>query len=75
LIEVEALETLEILDTPLRDMKIPPGVRFGAIVRGGQVIIPRGDTVIRAGDRVIIFALVQQIKKVEQMFSVQLGYF
>jgi trk system potassium uptake protein TrkA len=75
LIEAEALETLDLLDTPLRDLKVPAGVRFGAIVRGESVIIPRGDTVIRAGDRVIIFALAEQIKKVEQMFSVQLGYF
>ncbi|MGE0668941.1 MAG: Trk system potassium transporter TrkA [Sphingomonadales bacterium] len=75
LIEAEALETLEILDTPLREAKVPTGVRIGAIVRGDQVIIPDGDTVIRAHDRVIVFALAQQIKKVEQMFSVQLGYF
>ncbi len=75
LIEAEALETLEILGTPLREAKVPPGVRIGAIVRGEQVIIPRGDTVIREGDRVIIFVLAEQIKKVEQMFSVQLGYF
>ena len=75
LIEVEALETLEILDTPLREAKVPQGIRIGAIVRGEQVIIPSGDTVIRAGDRVIVFALAHQIKKVEQMFSVQLGYF
>lgn len=75
LIEAEALETLDILDTPLRDLKVPAGVRFGAIVRGADVIIPRGDTVIKAGDRVIIFALAETIKKVEQMFSVQLGYF
>jgi trk system potassium uptake protein TrkA len=75
LIEAEALETLDLLDTPLRDVKVPAGVRFGAIVRGDEVIIPRGDTVIKAHDRVIIFALAEQIKKVEQMFSVQLGYF
>jgi trk system potassium uptake protein TrkA len=75
LIEAEALETLDILDKPLRDLKVPSGVRFGAIVRGEDVLIPRGDTVIKAGDRVIIFALAEQIKKVEQMFSVQLGYF
>ncbi|MBI1181407.1 MAG: Trk system potassium transporter TrkA [Alphaproteobacteria bacterium] len=75
LIEAEALETLDLLNKPLRDLKVPSGVRFGAIVRGEDVIIPRGDSVIRAGDRVIIFALAEQIKKVEQMFSVQLGYF
>ena len=75
LIEAEALETLDILDTPLRDLDLPDGMRFGAIVRGDEVVIPRGDTVIRAGDRVVIFALAEQIKQVEQMFTVQLEYF
>ncbi len=75
LIEAEALETLDVLDTPLREMNVPDGILFGAIVRGEDVIIPRGDTVIKARDRVIIFALAEQIKRVEQMFSVQLEYF
>jgi trk system potassium uptake protein TrkA len=75
LVEAEALATLDLLDTPLRELNLPDGIRFGAIVRGDQVIIPRGDTAIRAGDRVIVFALAERIKKVEQLFSVQLGYF
>ena len=75
LIEAEALETLDILGTPLRDLGVPDGIRFGAIVRDGVVLIPRGDTVIKAKDRVVIFALSEQVKKVEQMFSVQLEYF
>ena len=47
----------------------------GAIVRGEEVIMPRGDTVVRANDRVIICALAGLVKKVEKMFSVRLEFF
>ena len=51
------------------------GVLIGAIVRGGQVITPRGDTVIQAKDRVVLFAAAEAVRKVEDLFSVQLEYF
>ncbi len=51
------------------------GVIIGAIVRDGEVIIPRGDTVIRAKDRVILFAAAEAVKKVEKLFSVRLEFF
>ncbi len=37
--------------------------------------MPRGDTVVRANDRVIICAVAGQVKKVEKMFSVRLEFF
>ncbi len=40
----------------MREVKLPEGIVVGAIVRGDEVIIPRGDTVIEAHDRVIVFA-------------------
>lgn len=50
-------------DSPLADRPIhesvadlPEDVVIGAIVREGSSITPRGDTVIEAGDRVIVFA-------------------
>ncbi len=74
-IEAEALETSPLMGIPLREVKLPPGIIVGAIVRGDSVIIPRGDTVVRANDRVIIFAAAGLVKKVEKMFSVRLEYF
>jgi trk system potassium uptake protein len=74
-LEVEALETSHVVGKSLRDLDLPAGILFGALVRHDKVIIPRGDTVIQRDDRVILFALADQIKTVEQMFSVQLGYF
>ncbi|MBT4890468.1 MAG: Trk system potassium transport protein TrkA, partial [Rhodospirillales bacterium] len=75
LIEAEALETSELVGTPIREINIPDGVMLGTIVRGEEVIVPRGDTVIQAKDRVILFAEPKAVKKVEKMFSVQLEYF
>ena len=74
-IEAEALETSGLVGAPLRDAKLPEGVLFGAIVRGEEVIIPRGDTVVRAKDRVVLFARANAVKKVEKLFSVRLEFF
>jgi len=60
---------------PIRQAKLPDGVLVAALVRGDEVIIPRGDTVIRAGDLVMIFAASESVKKVERLFSVKLEFF
>jgi trk system potassium uptake protein TrkA len=75
LIEADALETSSLVGKPLRDVKLPVGVLLGAVVRGAQVISPRGSTVVQAGDRVVLFAAAEAVKKVEKMFSVRLEYF
>jgi trk system potassium uptake protein TrkA len=75
LIEADALETSSLVGRPLREVKLPNGVLLGAVVHDGQVISPRGNTVIQAGDRVILFATADAVKKVEKMFSVRLEYF
>ncbi len=75
LIEAEALETSDLVGTPLKEVNLPNGVLIGAIVRTGEMICPRGSTVIQAKDRVIMFAAADVIRKVEKLFSVQLEYF
>jgi trk system potassium uptake protein TrkA len=74
-IDAEALETSSLVGVPLRELRLSDGMIIGAIVRQGEVIIPRGDTVVKVHDRVIIFALAEMIKKVEQLFSVRLSFF
>ncbi|MEM7169480.1 MAG: Trk system potassium transporter TrkA [Pseudomonadota bacterium] len=74
-IEAEALETSGLVGVPIRDVDLPDGVIVGAIVRGDEVIIPRGGTVITAEDLVIIFAAAQAVKKIEKLFAVKLEYF
>jgi len=74
-LEAEALETATVIGKPLNEAEIPRGIMIGAIVRGDQVIVPRGNTVIRTGDRVVILTLANMVRKVEQMFRVSLEYF
>ncbi len=74
-IEAEALETSEIVNIPLADVKFPRGALVGAVVRGEEIVIPRGDTVIRPKDRLIIFALQKVIPKLEKLLTVKVDYF
>ena len=60
---------------PIRDARLPDGVVVAALVRDDAVVIPRGGTVVRAGDLVVIFAAAEAVKKVEKIFSVKLEFF
>ncbi|MEQ8369507.1 MAG: Trk system potassium transporter TrkA [Alphaproteobacteria bacterium] len=75
IIEADALETSRMVGVPLRDARLPSGVIIGALIRAGDVIIPRGDTIIRVHDRVVLFAIAASVKKVERVFSVRLDFF
>ena len=72
--EAVAMETSDIVGRPLRETEFPKEAIVGAIVRGPEVIIPDGSTVIQPGDRVMIFALTSAIKEVEKALMVKLEY-
>lgn len=74
-IEAEALDTSDIVNVPLASVRFPKGAIIGAIVRDEQIIIPKGDSIIRPKDRLIIFALHQVIPKLERLLTVKLEYF
>ena len=73
--EAEALETSPLVGTPLGEISLPQDVIIGAIVRDGEVIIARANTVIESGDRVILLSAAHAVKKVEKIFSVRLEFF
>lgn len=75
IIEAEALETSPLVGALLRDLDLPDGMRIGAIYRDGQVIKPNGQSRIKPKDRVVIFALADAVRHVEQMFRVSLEFF
>ena len=75
IVEAEALETSPLVGTPISKIKLPTGILIGAILRNDQVIIPRGDTIIEAHDRVVTFVAADSVRKLEKMFSVSLDYF
>jgi len=74
-IEAEALDTSDIVNIPLSQVKFPKGALVGAIVRGEEIIIPRGDSIIRPKDRLIILALQKVVPKLEKLLTVKLDFF
>lgn len=75
LLEAEALETSPLVGKPLKDFDFGTGVRIGAIIRGRKMIVPTGQTRVEAGDLVIVFALADAVRQVEQMFRVSIDFF
>jgi len=75
IIEAEALDTSPLVGPALRDLDLPDGMRIGAIYRGGEVLRPSGGLKIKPKDRIVIFALANAVKQVEQMFRVSLEFF
>jgi trk system potassium uptake protein TrkA len=73
--EAEALETSQLVGKPLRDARLAGGIIVGAVVRKGEVIMPRGDTLIRGGDRVVLAARKDMVRRVQQLFAVRVDYF
>ena len=75
LIEAEALETSDLVNTPVRDIQLPPGTLIGALVRDREVIIARPSTVVKPHDRVILLARSESVRKIEKLFAVRLEFF
>lgn len=75
IIDAVALETSPLVNKPLRDAQLPEGVMIGAVVHEGAVKMPTGETVIQAGDRVVLMSMRENVKDVEQMFRVSIEYF
>jgi trk system potassium uptake protein TrkA len=73
--EAEVVERSDLVGSMLKELKIPKGVVFGAIVRADEVLIPTGETELKAKDRVVLFATAEAVKDVEKLFAVGLEYF
>ncbi|MEM8712608.1 MAG: Trk system potassium transporter TrkA [Planctomycetota bacterium] len=67
--KAEVLEFVTVLPEPTKVKKLglPKGVVLGAIVQGEEVTVPAGDSVVRNGDRLIVFAKAEAIPDVEKL--------
>ena len=61
------------INKPLAELNLPKGIIIGTIVRDGKVIIPKGDSIIRADDRIIVFCLNEDTPTLKQFFSPKKG--
>ena len=72
--QAEALEIIvaagsEVEGKALRNIKLPQECLICAIVHENEAIIPNGDTVLNANDRIILFAKSELVKSTVPMFE------
>lgn len=53
----------------VKNLGLPKGSVIGALVRGEDVLIPSGETVVEEGDNVILFTLPENLERVEGFFK------
>jgi trk system potassium uptake protein TrkA len=68
-VELVAESDSEITKDALKNLKLPPNITIGGLVRDGKGIVAVGDTQIQNGDRVTVFCGEDTIKKVEKLFK------
>ncbi len=68
-LEFDVNENTEILGVQLADANLPDEAVIGFCIRGEEIIIPRGDFVAQSGDRLIVFALPNAVRKIEKILG------
>ena len=66
--EFQIVSETKITSRPLRDLSFPEDAIIGGIIRGDKGIVATGDTQIKVGDLVVVFALTSSISKMEKFF-------
>jgi len=69
IIEYIASEDSKITQKEVKDLHMPKGSILGAVSRGSDVFIPIGNSSIKKGDKVVVFARPTAIKEIGKMFD------
>ncbi len=72
--KAEALEfnispECELINTPLKDMRLMPNTIIGGIIRGRKTIIPAGDDMIFPDDKVIVIAAGRRVNNITDIIK------
>mgnify|MGYP001769538165 CR=1 FL=1 len=64
-----------VVNRPLREVAplLPKDALIGAVVHDEEVVIPRGETMIEPGERVIVFASETALPEVRRLFTEATG--
>ena len=66
-IELEVGPDSPAVDIAVNKLRLPPSLLIGGIQRGNDAFVPRGSTVIRRGDHLIVIALPEAIAAAESL--------
>jgi trk system potassium uptake protein TrkA len=69
IIEYTASSKSKVVGKPLKNVKFPEGALVSMVVHKGDTFVPRGNYIIKEGDRVLIFSLPSAHQAVERLFK------
>jgi K+ transport systems, NAD-binding component len=72
-VEFIAGATARILNTPLKNLRICPGVLVAAIVRKNRIMIPHGEDTIQENDFVIIISKNMQLMDIDDILEQEIA--
>lgn len=61
------------INKPLSELNLPKNIIIGAVVRDGKVTIPKGNSIIKADDRIVVFCLTEDVPTLKKFFVSQKG--
>jgi trk system potassium uptake protein TrkA len=67
LVEVTLAEASPAAGSSLVDLQFPRDATVVAVVRGDRLVVPRGDTVLNAGDEVMVLVTGEAERSVQQL--------
>ncbi len=67
--ELSVNDSMPIRGKKIKDINIPSGVLIAALFRDGDMITPKGDTVIESGDRIVIMSVLSQIPELQTLLK------
>lgn len=67
-VEFPVREGAKITRQPVKDLGLPTGSNIGGLIRNGTGMPVTGNTMIQAGDHVILFCLENVLKRIEKYF-------
>lgn len=68
-LEIEIPGHSRIIGKPLHKLNFPANAIVATVVQGQRYEIASGETIFRAGDRVVVFALPEAVARVEKFFG------
>ena len=69
LLGVPIRKNSQVVDMHIREISIPEECVVAAVIRGNKFVVPRGNTQIKEGDRVIFVGPGKAIQKAQKIFS------
>ncbi|MBM4235702.1 MAG: Trk system potassium transporter TrkA [Firmicutes bacterium] len=68
-VEVILPESAKVVNRKLAEAGLPRGMLIGSVIRNGSVMVPNGNTVLKANDHLVIFAVPKVSARLDRFFA------